>query len=79
MAYADGGHSEHASSKRAGYLTFNLSATVGGAVDYLIHPRFLIRAQPFYQRSLTSIVADDDAKEYLYAFGLSVGAHYRFK
>jgi hypothetical protein len=76
MTYPDGDDSAHASSKNTGYLRFNLSATVGAGIDYRLARRFTFRASPFYQRSLTSIVADDQAKEYLFSFGVATGVYY---
>jgi hypothetical protein len=76
MTYPDGDDSAHASSKNTGYLRFNLSATVGAGIDYRLARRFTFRASPYYQRSLTSIVADDHAKEYLFSFGVGTGVYY---
>jgi hypothetical protein len=74
--YPDGDTDSHASSKQTGYLKFNLSATLGAGIDYRFSKRFIFRAEPFFQRSLTSIVADKAAKEYLFSFGVSTGVHY---
>jgi hypothetical protein len=76
LSYADGGDGSHASSKRIGYSRFNLSAIVSAGIDYRLSKRFTVRAEPFYERSLTSIVADDQAREYLFSFGVVTGVHY---
>jgi hypothetical protein len=49
---------------------------VGAGIDYRFARRFTFRAAPFYQRSLTSIVAEDQAKEYLFSFGVATGVYY---
>ena len=74
--YPDGDNSSHASSKQWGYSRFNLSATIGAGIDYRLSKRITLRGAPFYQRSLTSIVADDEAKEYLFSFGVNTGIYY---
>jgi hypothetical protein len=74
--YPDGDTDSHASSKQTGYSKFNLSATLGAGIDYRFSKRFIFRAEPFFQRSLTSIVADKAAREYLFSFGVSTGVHY---
>jgi hypothetical protein len=76
VSYADGADRSHTSPKQTGYSRFNLSATVGAGIDYHLSKRITLRAAPFYQRSLTSIVVDDNAKEYLYSFGVSTGVLY---
>lgn len=75
-SYPDGETDSHASSKRTGYSTFNVSATLAAGIDYQFSKRFTFRAEPFFQRSLTSIVADKEAKEYLFSFGVSTGVRY---
>jgi hypothetical protein len=74
--YAGGDDAVHASSKQVGYARFNLSATIGAGIDYRLSKRFTVRAEPFYQRSLTSIVVDNSAREYLYSFGVTTGVYY---
>jgi opacity protein-like surface antigen len=76
VTYPDGDNNSHASSKQTGYSRFNLSATIGAGIDYRFSKRITLRAAPFYQRSLTSIVVDNDAKEYLFSFGVNTGIHY---
>jgi opacity protein-like surface antigen len=74
--YPDGDSDSHASSKQTGYSKFNLSATLAAGMDYRFSKRFTFRAEPFFQRSLTSIVSDKEAKEYLFSFGVSTGVQY---
>jgi hypothetical protein len=76
ITYPDGNNSSHASSKQTGYSRFNLSAMIGAGIDYRLSKRITLRAAPIYQRSLTSIVADDDAKEYFFSFGVNTGIYY---
>jgi hypothetical protein len=73
---AGGNDNSHASSKQMGYSKINLSASIGVGVDYRLSKRFVLSAQPFYQRSLMSIVANRQAKEYLFSYGITTGIHY---
>jgi hypothetical protein len=76
--YPDGDKNTHASTKQVGYSRFNLFATVGAGIDYRVSKQLVVRVEPFYQRSLTSITADDDAKEHLFSFGVTTGVFYSF-
>lgn len=75
---ADGKDNNYAFSKRGGYTTFTATARGGIGFDYQVMKRFTLRIEPYYQRTIRSITADDTAKEYIYALGLATGLFYSF-
>jgi hypothetical protein len=76
--YANGDKRVHASSKQTGHTLFSLFVSAGAGIDYSISKRFTFRVQPFYQRSLTSVVADNDAREFLFSYGIATAVCYSF-
>jgi hypothetical protein len=66
----------HESFKQTGYSHLNFAARMGAGIDYRLSSRLNFRAEPYFQRSITSIVVDKGAKEYLFSFGLALGVHY---
>lgn len=75
---ADGSDNDYAFSKRSGYTTFTATARGGVGLDYQVMKRFALRIEPYYQRTIRSITADDTAKEYIYALGVTTGMFYSF-
>ena len=78
LRYAGGNENAHASVKQVGHSRFTLAGSIGASLDYKLSDTFMITAEPNYQRFLTSINADNNAKEYLYSFGVGFGASYMF-
>jgi hypothetical protein len=78
IGYGDGHETSHASVKQVGHSRFSLSGLIGATVDYKLSDKFVITAEPHYQRFLTSINADNNAKEHLYSFGIGLAASYVF-
>jgi hypothetical protein len=76
--YADRDESSRSSSKQVGYSRFGLSTMIGAGLDYRFTKRLTFRGEPFFQRSLTSIVRDKHAREYLFSFGIATSIHYSF-
>jgi hypothetical protein len=76
--FTNGSNSDYAFSKRSGYTTFTATARGGVGLDYQVMKRFTLRIEPYYQRTLRSITADDTAKEYIYALGIATGMFYSF-
>ncbi len=54
----------------------NFSVIGGLGIDYALSPKFNLRTEPVYRRSLTSI--RDTVDYYLYSFGLNVACLYSF-
>jgi hypothetical protein len=77
-SFADGDESNYTFSKRAGYTTFTATIRGGIGLDYQVMKRFTLRMEPYYQRTIRSVTADDNAKEYIYAWGLATGVLYSF-
>lgn len=77
-SFSNGSNSEYAFSKRAGYTTFSVAAKGGVGFDYQVMKRFAIRVEPYFQRTIRSVTVDDNAKEYIYAWGVATGMFYSF-
>jgi hypothetical protein len=77
-SFANGTNNGYAFSKRSGYTTFTATARGAVGIDYQVMKRFTLRIEPYYQRTIRPITADDTAKEYIYAFGLATGMFYAF-
>lgn len=73
----DGDKNRDHSTVNAGYSRFSLAAVAGIGVEYYLSQRVLITAEPVYRQFVTSLVVDDDAKEYPYSVGMNVGVYYR--
>lgn len=74
----DGDDVGYAFSKRSGYTKFTATARGGAGIEYKVMKRFALRIEPYYQRTIRSVTTDNDAKEYIYAFGLATGMFYSF-
>ena len=54
----------------------NFSAIIGIGIDYVVSPKFTLRAEPVYRQSLTSAI-ESDTRYYLYSSGLNLAVLYR--
>jgi hypothetical protein len=74
----DGREASHSSIDQVGHSRFTCSGLIGASVDYNLSDKLVITAEPYYQRFLSSINADNDADEFLFSFGIGLGARYSF-
>ena len=77
--YEDGHQSTASSNKDIGYAKLNLAAMIGFGASYDLSKRLLFQLQPIFLRSLNSIIIDQNAKVYLFSFGVDFGLLYSFK
>lgn len=76
--HENGEESTHSSVSEVGHTRFGLSGVIGVAIEYNASEKITLSIEPCYQRFLTSINANKDAKEYLFSFGAGVSARYNF-
>jgi opacity protein-like surface antigen len=77
--FSDGSSSKSFDTQKLGFQNFSFSAMVGFGIDYPLSKRMTINVEPLYTRSFTSIIADNNAKEYLYSAGINASVFYNFK
>lgn len=77
--FADGSSSRHRNLQDMGYAEFFFSGTVGAGTEYALSKKFTVYAGPSYRQAFSSLLVDNDAREYLYSIGLDMGVVMQFR
>jgi hypothetical protein len=76
--YSDGDKKKDVSYDKLGYAPVCFFMYLGVGAEYDISKRLSARIEPGFVRSLNSIVQDENAKAFLYAFQLNASVRYSF-
>lgn len=79
LEYENGHTTKVLSNVNIGYRKFNVAVCLGAELKYAFSEQVAFTLEPAYKQFMTSILIDEQSKEYLYSMGLAVGVYFTFK
>jgi len=77
--FSDAGKIENRNVETLGYRGLNLDMIAGFGIKHNLNKKILVELGPQFQRSITSVILDKNAREFPYTFGFQVNAMYKLK
>lgn len=79
LEYGDGHKTTTVSTVNIGYRKFNSALLIGAELRYQLTERIVFTLNPVYRQFITSILIDEESKEYPFSVGAALGLYYTFK
>ncbi len=79
LTQTDGSRNSTVSENDLGFSRIGFSVLAGMGTFYTISDRIVLKFQPVYKQSISSLTSSEAVKEKLYSIGIDVGFYYSFK